>query len=135
MTAFSSFIPVDTPPSTDSQADHDDPYRLRRVPLSTADSNVPSSPLANVTPPVSGNISVARSPSQGVRVQLTPSDLVDDYEKSSDLEDGMRRRISYSGKERPMSVASGAMSMSVTPSMLDYTDGESRDDGSIKYVQ
>jgi len=131
MTAFSSLFPVDTPPSTDSQADHNDPYRLRRVPLY---ADVPSSPPANVTPPVSGNLSVARSPSQGVRVQLTPSDLVDDYEKSSDLEDGMRRRTSYSGKERPISVASAAMSMSITPSMLDYTDGESRD-GSIKYVE
>ena len=49
-----------------------------------------------------------------------------DYEKDKDLEEGGSR--SYL-KERPVSVDSG--SISVTPSLLDYIDAESRP-GSIK---
>ena len=123
-TAFSTLPAVDTPPSTDSQADHNDPYQLRRLPPAT----VPETPSHSEfgSPPTSARLSVSRSGARGVRVTLTPNK--DDAEKSTDLEDGLGRQMSYDGKERPVSIVSGDISLS--PSMMDYTS-ESRE-GSIK---
>ena len=121
VTPFSN-IPVETPPSTDSQADHNDPYRLRRMPT--------------YTPPTTGagtRLSVSRGGvgARELRVELPPATAAEselaDNEKSFDLGDRSTHGGSFSMKERPMSTDSATASMSVTPSMLEYADVESRE--------
>lgn len=121
VTPFSN-IPVETPPSTESQSDPHDPYRLRRLSL--------------YTPPTTGTgarLSVSRSGAgaRGVRVELPPTTAAEselaDNEKSFDLGEQSTHGGSFSLKERPMSTDSATASMSVTPSMLEYADVESRE--------
>lgn len=134
-----SHLPVETPPSTDSQADHSDPYRMRRL-----DSGIPLS-----TPPmtgISGNgsaasarLSVSRSGSRGVRVELPIPSMTgevhptDDNEKYNfdDEKDSVKRRYSDTGKMRPTSIDSTNASASITQSMM-YTTEDTESARSVK---
>jgi hypothetical protein len=116
-------LPVESPPSTSSQPDSDNPYRMRRIDNGTVTPSTlpPATGNPSAGPPSTGHMSISRRKggSKGVHV---------DFPK-------------HGGKERPQSVdstgvsglGSASGSISVTPSMLDYVDTESRE-GSIKCV-
>lgn len=115
-------LPVESPPSTSSQPDSDNPYRMRRVDsgVLTPSTLPPTTGNASVGPPSTGRLSLARrrAASKGVHVDLPRNE-----------------------KDRPQSVdstgvsvsAMGSTNVSMTPSMMDFVDSESRE-GSIKCV-
>lgn len=133
-----SHLPVETPPSTDSQADHTDPYRMRRLDSAAALSTPPRTAVSGNGSAASARLSVSRSGSRGVRVELPlPAahdiDLGDpekiDYD---DEKSGAERRYSDASKLRPTSIDSTDAGASITPSMMNYTTDDVESTGSIK---
>lgn len=113
--AYSNY-PVETPPSTDSQQDPDDPYRMRRV------SSIPPTPTT-------GRRSF--SPRSRRSSQATREVSIDLPSRDEKLDVECTAGSSKLYRKRRESGDDDGESVSVTPSMLDYVDGDSRS-GSIK---
>ncbi|OCB90278.1 OPT oligopeptide transporter [Sanghuangporus baumii] len=131
ITPFSN-IPVDTPPSTDSQNDPNDPYRMRR--LDTAQTNT-DPPASQASGGAASRLSVPTGSERGLRVELpspgmlqqSPPPTIAENEKDSEIDE---IDAEMSKKIRPTSVDStelAASAASVSPSMMEFSDIESRE--------
>lgn len=134
-----SHLPVETPPSTDSQADHTDPYHMRRLESGIALTTPPMTGISGNGSAASQRLSVSRGGSRGVRVELpiptAPEVDLGDNEKIDldyDEKGGADRRYSDASKMRPTSIDSTDAGASMTPSMMNYTTDDLESTGSIK---
>ena len=118
VTPFSN-IPIDTPPSTNSHTNGEVGYRLERI--------EPSPPQSGFSGSAASRVSVPVGSTRGLRVELPPPDMPSPpLEKEKELEH-LDLEEKDLGKMRPASVESTEIDLSISPSVLDFSDVESRE--------
>lgn len=118
VTPFSN-IPIDTPPSTNSHTNGEMGFRLERI--------EPSPPQSGLSGSAASRVSVPVGSTRGLRVELPPPDMPSPpLEKEKELEQCYLEEMDI-GKMRPASVESTEIDPSMSPSVLDFSDVESRE--------